>query len=70
MSSTAVITALGTDSSRAGDSPIDMSGKENELIAEEILESSQSPPRDVHGLKWVLVGKWIKDWRGEKIDQK
>jgi hypothetical protein len=61
MSSTAVITAQGTDSSREGDSPADMSGKENELMAEEILESSQSSPRDVHGLKWVLVGKWIKN---------
>jgi hypothetical protein len=61
MSSTVVITAQGTDSSRGVDSPADMSGKENELMAEEILESSQSSPRDVHGLKWVLVGKWIKN---------
>lgn len=60
MSLTTAITAQGVDSSGSGDLPTDMSGTEKGLVAEEIIESSRISPRDVHGLKWVLVGKWIK----------
>ncbi|KAJ5589345.1 hypothetical protein N7537_012023 [Penicillium hordei] len=55
MSSTTTITAQGVDSSGSGDLPTDVSGTEKALVAEEILVGSQSSPRDVHGLKWVLV---------------
>ncbi|KAJ5847628.1 hypothetical protein N7455_011585 [Penicillium solitum] len=55
MSLTTAITAQGVDSSGSGDLPTDMSGTEKGLVAEEIIESSRISPRDVHGLKWVLV---------------
>lgn len=66
MSLTTTITAQGADSSGSGDLPTDVSGTEKGLVSEEILESPQSSPRDVHGLKWVLVGKWVKSRKDKR----